>query len=68
MRTVVLVVPSAHCAMCRSAILEVLRLPGIAEADVDLRTREATVLFDPARTTEWAIHAALAAAGHPPMS
>lgn len=66
MRTVVLVLPSAHCATCRLAILDSLRLAGVLEAEVDLRTREATVVFDPSETSPEAIAAALNAAGHPP--
>lgn len=66
LQTVVLTVPSAHCATCRLRILDALGLPGIAQADVDLRTREATVLFDPGETSAAAIVAALVAAGHPP--
>lgn len=66
LRTVVLAVQSAHCGTCRLRILEALTLPGVVQAEVDLRSREATVLFDPAGTNEAAIAGALAAAGHPP--
>jgi periplasmic mercuric ion binding protein len=69
MPTVVLKIPTADCATCRLAILRALdSLGGMVEADVDLRTRQATVRFDPARTDAAEIAGALTAAGHPPLT
>lgn len=59
-------VPGAHCAVCRGAVLDVLRaVPGVHDAELDLRSRVARVRIQPAAVDAEALCARLAGAGYP---
>lgn len=59
-------VPGAHCGVCRGAVLTTLRsVPGVHDAELDLRTRVATVRVDPAVVDAETLCERLADAGYP---
>lgn len=67
METTTFDTPTATCGSCRATIKETLGgLTGISKADLDLRTRKTTVVFDPAVINRSSVSAALADAGYPP--
>jgi Cu+-exporting ATPase len=70
MKTEVAPVRGMHCAACVGRVERALTgLPGVERATVNLATEQATVSFDPERTSFDALQAAVAAAGyelHPP--
>ena len=54
-----------HCAACVGKVERALTsVPGVDQASVNLATEQATVSFDPARTSVDALQAAVAAAGY----
>ncbi len=67
METVTLSTPSAHCGSCRANIKESMEeVAGVRSADLDLETRETTVIFDPEVLDERAVRSAISEAGYPP--
>jgi len=71
MKTEVAPVRGMHCAACVGRVERALTgLPGVERATVNLATEQATVSFDPERTSFDALQAAVAAAGYelvPPL-
>jgi Cu+-exporting ATPase len=64
--TATLSVEGMHCASCVSHVEAALRgVDGVAEASVNLATREAVVRFDPQRANVTALAAAATASGYP---
>jgi Cu+-exporting ATPase len=54
-----------HCAACVGKVERALgRVPGVAEASVNLATEHAAIAFDPARVDIGALRAAVGAAGY----
>ena len=54
-----------HCAACVGKVERALTsVPGVDQASVNLATEQATVAFDPARTSVDALRSAVAAAGY----
>src|SRR4029453_10381988 len=65
MKTEVAPVRGMHCAACVGRVERALTgLPGVERATVNLATEQATVSFDPERTSFDALPAAVAAAGY----
>ena len=65
MKTEVAPVRGMHCAACVGRVERALTgLPGVERATVNLATEQATVSFDPERTSFEALQAAVAAAGY----
>jgi P-type Cu+ transporter len=65
MKTEVAPVRGMHCAACVGRVERALTgLPGVERATVNLATEQATVSFDPERTSFDALQAAVAAAGY----
>lgn len=65
-RTVVLAVENMTCALCPITVRTAMeRVPGVRSVVIDFDAKTATVVFDPAATTEAAIAAAAANVGYP---
>ena len=65
-KTVTLSVPGMNCAACPITVKEALgKVPGVANTDVNLDKREATVTFDDARANVEALTRATRDAGYP---
>src|SRR5499426_2956989 len=65
MKTEVAAVRGMHCAACVGRVERALTgLPGVERATVNLATEQATVSFDPERTSFDALRAAVATAGY----
>jgi len=63
-REVVLSVPDMNCPMCPITVRRALNgVDGVDEAEADLDTKQARVVFDPARTDSRALIAAIENAG-----
>lgn len=53
------------CGHCAAAVTKALKgLAGVSEADVDLRTKQATVVYDPAKVSPDALKDAVRDAGY----
>ncbi|WP_457280934.1 mercury resistance system periplasmic binding protein MerP [Polaromonas sp. P5_D5] len=65
-KTVVLSVSGMTCAACPITVKVALtKTPGVSKADVSYEKRQATVLFDDAKTNTAALTRATADAGYP---
>jgi Cu+-exporting ATPase len=65
--TLVLDTPTATCGSCKAHIQEEMDdVAGVESADLDIRTRRTTVVFDPTQLDEAAVRAAISDAGYPP--
>lgn len=65
-KTVTLSVPGMNCASCPITVKKALgKVPGVANTDVNLDKREATVTFDDARANVEALTRATRDAGYP---
>ena len=65
-RTATLDVDNMDCAACPLTVREALKkVPGVASAKVDFKTKRAVVVFDPARAAPEALTKATADAGFP---
>jgi mercuric ion binding protein len=65
-RTVTLDVTKMDCAVCPITVRKALeKVPGVATAQVDFKTKRAVVAFDPAKTSADALTRATADAGFP---
>lgn len=65
-RSVTLEVSKMTCAACPVAVrMSLQKVPGVATAKVDFRSKLAVVKFDPAQTTPDALMKATAQAGFP---
>ena len=65
-RTATLDVDKMDCAACPITVREALKkVPGVASAQVDFKTKRAVVVFDPARTAPDALTKATGDAGFP---
>jgi mercuric ion binding protein len=65
-RTVTLDVTNMDCAVCPITVRKALeKVPGVASAKVDFKTKRAVVAFDPAKTSTEALTRATADAGFP---
>lgn len=65
-KTVTLSVPGMTCAACPITVKVALtKIPGVSKADVSYEKRQATVLFDDAKTNTAALTRATADAGYP---
>ena len=65
-KTVTLSVPGMNCAACPITVKKALgKVPGVANTDVNLDKREATVTFDDARANVEALTRATRDAGYP---
>ena len=65
-KTVVLSVPGMTCAACPITVKVALtKTAGVSKADVNYEKRQATVLFDDAKTSTAALTRATADAGYP---
>ena len=65
-KTVTLSVPGMNCAACPITVKTALgKVPGVANTDVNLDKREATVTFDDARANVEALTRATRDAGYP---
>ena len=66
MRTATLDVSNMDCAVCPITVRESLkRVPGVASAKVDFKTKRAWVVFDPAKAAPETLTKASADAGFP---
>lgn len=66
METITLNTPSANCGSCRAHIREVMEdVAGVAEAELDVRTRETRVSYDPAVIDQGRITELITEAGYP---
>lgn len=66
MQTVTLNTPTANCGSCRAHIQEVMEeVNGVSEAELDVRSRQTTVKFDPEVIDYEGISALMAEAGYP---
>lgn len=69
MQTITLNTPSATCGSCRAHIQEVMHdVQGVSAAELDTRTRQTTVEFDPAVIDEARITDLITQAGYPVQS
>ena len=65
-RTVVLLIDNMTCALCPITVRTAIqRVPGVAEVEVDLDAKTASVVYDDAETTVAEIAEASGAAGYP---
>ena len=65
-RTVTLEVANMYCAACPITVRKVLeRVPGVGSANVDPKTRPATVVFEATKTSPQALTKATTDAGFP---
>lgn len=66
METVTLSTPTATCGSCKAHIQEVMdEVDGVSQADLDLRSRSTTVVFDPAVINQSTIEQLIGEAGYP---
>jgi copper chaperone CopZ len=66
METIRLNTPTATCGSCRAHIREVMEeVSGVTEADLDVRTRQTTVVYDPALIDQDKIAQLITEAGYP---
>lgn len=66
METVTLNTPTATCGSCRAHIQEVMdEVEGVSRADLDIRTRQTIVEFDPAVINQAKVAELIAEAGYP---
>lgn len=64
--TATLAVTNMDCAVCPITVRKALeKVPGVDTAKVDLKTKHAVVIFDPAKTTPEALTKATNDAGFP---
>ncbi|GGE39161.1 hypothetical protein GCM10011367_12000 [Marinicauda pacifica] len=65
-RTVVFEVQNMSCVTCPIAVKAAMnRVDGVEQVEIDYQTREASVTFDPRRTSSVAIAQASTSAGYP---
>jgi periplasmic mercuric ion binding protein len=65
-KTVVLAVPSMDCPVCPITVKKALKqVPGVSQANVDFAKRQATVVFDDAKTNVGALTESTRNAGYP---
>jgi mercuric ion binding protein len=65
-QTVTLSVPGMNCAACPITVKMALsKVPGVSKIEISLDKREATVMFDDARTSVDALTHATGEAGYP---
>jgi mercuric ion binding protein len=65
-RTATLEVANMDCAVCPITVRKALeKVPGVASAKVDLKSKSAVVVFDPARASPEALTRATTDAGYP---
>jgi mercuric ion binding protein len=65
-RTATLAVANMDCAVCPITVRKALeKVPGVASAKVDLKSKSAVVVFDPARASPEALTRATNDAGYP---
>lgn len=66
METVTLNTPSATCGSCRAHIREAMEdVAGVADADLDIRTRQTKVTYDPSIIDQGRIEQLITEAGYP---
>jgi copper chaperone CopZ len=66
METITLNTPTATCGSCRARIREVMEeVTGVTDADLDVRTRQTTVVYDPAVIDQDRIAKLITEAGYP---
>jgi copper chaperone CopZ len=60
--------PTATCGGCRDRIARAFsQIDGVVSAALDLKTKRATIVFDPARIDPRELTAVLTDAGYPPQ-
>jgi copper chaperone CopZ len=65
MKTINVNVPTVHCRSCKLTIEESLEeLEGVADSDVDVDTKQVTVVYDPDAVDIAAITTAIEQAGY----
>jgi len=65
-KTATLAIPSMDCPVCPITVKRALtQMPGVSQADVDFRKRQAVVTFDDAKTTVGALTESTKNAGYP---
>ncbi len=65
-KTVTLAVENMNCAACPITVRKALEnVPGVVQAEVDYKTKSATVTFDPAKTKVKDLTQATTKAGYP---
>jgi mercuric ion binding protein len=65
-RTATLAVANMYCAVCPITVRKALeKVPGVASATVDLKSKSAVVVFDPAKASPDALTRATNDAGFP---
>ena len=65
METITLKVGGMSCGGCVASVTRALKsTPGVSDAVVRLDARDATITFDPARTSEGALKSAIEDAGY----
>jgi len=65
-KTVTLSVPTMYCEVCPITVKKALsKVPGVSQAKVDFKTRQAIVTFDDAKTSVQALTSATKDAGYP---
>lgn len=55
---------AGNCGLCKQRIEKAAKIKGVSEANWDIQSHQATVSFDPEKTSATAIKQAIAAAGH----
>jgi len=66
LETVTLSVPGMHCRLCPLTVQKALRrLPGVVDAQADLKTKTATVTIQPNRVSVGSLEQATREAGYP---
>lgn len=64
--TITLNTPDATCGSCQAHIKEVMdEVDGVSAADLDIRTRRTTVVYDPAVVDQKTIEQLIGEAGYP---
>lgn len=66
MQTVTLNTPTANCGSCRAHIQEIMEdVKGVTQAELDVRSRQTTVEFDPDVIDHGRISQLITEAGYP---
>lgn len=65
-KTAILAIPSMDCPVCPITVKKALtQVPGVSQADVDFRKRQAVVTFDDAKTNVGVLTESTKNAGYP---